>query len=99
MARVSEDAIRNALAAVVDPGGAGALRDLAKVAGLVVKDGNIGFALDVDPARGPRLDGLRKAAETAVLGPAGVTSVTAGSEQRRVGKECVSTGRFRESPD
>src|SRR3546814_16358099 len=77
MARVSEDAIRNALAAVVDPGGAGALRDLAKVAGLVVKDGNIGFALEVDPARGPRLEGLRKAAETAVLGLDGVTPVTA----------------------
>src|SRR3546814_20063344 len=39
MARVSEDAIRNALDAIVAPGGAGALRDLAKVAGLVVKDG------------------------------------------------------------
>src|SRR3546814_11759233 len=57
MARVSEDAIRNALAAVVDPGGAGALRDLATVAGLVVTDGNIGFALEADPRSEERSGG------------------------------------------
>ena len=77
MARVTEAAIHEALAGVADPGGAGSLSTLAKVSGLVVKDGNVGFALEVDPARGPQLEGLRKAAEAAVLAIAGVTSATA----------------------
>jgi len=77
MARVSEDAVRTALGEVVDPGGAGALPAVAVVSGLVIKDGNVGFALEVDPALGPRLEGLRRAAEAAVLGLDGVTSATA----------------------
>ncbi|MEQ8814576.1 MAG: Mrp/NBP35 family ATP-binding protein [Thalassobaculum sp.] len=85
MATVSEQTIHTALASVVDPEGAGALRDLATVSGLVVKDGNIGFALEVDPARGPQLEGLRKAAEAAVLALDGVTSVTAVLTAHRAG--------------
>ncbi len=77
MATVSEQTIQSTLSGVVDPGGAGGLPQLATVSGLVVKDGNIGFALEVDPARGPQLEGLRKAAEAAVLALDGVTSVTA----------------------
>ncbi|EDP65682.1 ATPase involved in chromosome partitioning [alpha proteobacterium BAL199] len=77
MASVSEEAVREALAGVTDPGGAGGLPVLAAVSGVVIKDGNIGFALEVDPARGPQLEGLRKAAEAAVLAIDGVTSATA----------------------
>ena len=73
MASVSEEAVREALAGVTDPGGAGGLPVLAAVSGVVIKDGNIGFALEVDPARGPQLEGLRKAAEAAVLAIDGVT--------------------------
>ena len=67
MTTVSEQSVRNALAEVVDPGSGTALSALATVSGLVVKDGNIGFSLEVDPAKGPGLEGLRKAAEAAVL--------------------------------
>ena len=85
MATVSEQTILSTLSGVVDPGGAGELPQLATVSGLVVKDGNIGFALEVDPARGPQLEGLRKAAEAAVLALDGVTSVTAVLTAHRAG--------------
>ncbi|NQW09320.1 MAG: Mrp/NBP35 family ATP-binding protein [Alphaproteobacteria bacterium] len=77
MARVSEDAIRHTLDAVTDPASARPLSELAIVSGLVVKDGNIGFALEVDPAQGEKLEPLRAAAEAAVLALDGVTSATA----------------------
>lgn len=85
MATVSEQNVRAALAGVMDPGGGGALAGLATVSGLVLKDGNIGFALEVDPARGPQLEGLRRAAEAAVLALDGVTSVTAVLTAHRAG--------------
>lgn len=77
MTTVSEQSVQKALAEVVDPGSGAALSTLATVSGLVIKDGNIGFSLEVDPAKGPGLEGLRKAAEAAVLALPDVTSATA----------------------
>ncbi|MDF1793068.1 MAG: Mrp/NBP35 family ATP-binding protein [Thalassobaculaceae bacterium] len=85
MTTVSEQSIRNALAGVTDPGSGSTLPELAAVSGLVIKDGNIGFSLEVDPAKGPALEGLRKAAEAAVLGIDGVTSATAVLTAHRAG--------------
>lgn len=45
--------------------------------GLVVRDGEVGFALRVDPARGPALEDLRLAAERAVAALPGVRTVRA----------------------
>jgi ATP-binding protein involved in chromosome partitioning len=47
------------------------------VSGVVVRDGNVGFAIEVEPERGPRLEPLRKAAEAAIEALPGVLSVTA----------------------
>src|SRR5215469_18453069 len=47
------------------------------VTGMVIRDGNVGFAIEVEPERGPRLEPLRKAAEQAVELLDGVVSVTA----------------------
>ena len=77
MARVSEDEIRRTLDAVTDPASDRRLSELAVVSGLVVKDGNVGFALEVDPAQGEKLEPLRATAEAAVLALDGVTSATA----------------------
>jgi ATP-binding protein involved in chromosome partitioning len=46
------------------------------VSGLVIKGGNVGFAIEVDPARGKALEPLRQAAERAVQAVPGVTSAT-----------------------
>eukprot|EP00657_Telonema_sp_P-1_P005506 TRINITY_DN22911_c0_g1_i1.p1 TRINITY_DN22911_c0_g1~~TRINITY_DN22911_c0_g1_i1.p1 ORF type:complete len:256 (-),score=60.39 TRINITY_DN22911_c0_g1_i1:86-853(-) len=47
------------------------------ITGLVVKGSNVGFAIEVDPAKGAAKEPLRVACETAVMGLSGVTSVTA----------------------
>jgi ATP-binding protein involved in chromosome partitioning len=47
------------------------------VTGLVLKNGNVGFSIEVDPREGPKLEPLRRAAEKAVEQLPGVLSVTA----------------------
>jgi ATP-binding protein involved in chromosome partitioning len=66
-----------ALAQVIDPDSRRDIVSLGMVSGLVIKDGHVGFTLEVDPERGPRLEPLRKAAEQAVDALPGVLSVTA----------------------
>jgi len=77
MARVTEEQILTALKAVKDPDKGQDIISLGMVSGLVVKDGNVGFAIEVDPQRGPQLEPLRQAAEKAVDTVPGVLSVTA----------------------
>jgi ATP-binding protein involved in chromosome partitioning len=43
----------------------------------VIKDGNVAFALEVDPQRGPKLEPMRKEAENTVHAMDGVLSVSA----------------------
>ena len=69
MARVTEDEVRAALAGVTGV-------QEGMVSGLVVKDGNVGFALEVAPDRGAAMEPVRKAAEAAVAALSGVLSVT-----------------------
>ena len=77
MAQVTEAQILDALRAVRDPDQDQDIISLGIVTGLVIKDGNIGFAIEVDPKRGPHLEPMRKAAEDAVDKVPGVLSVTA----------------------
>jgi len=77
MSRVSEEAIREALKTVVEPRRRQDIVSLGMVSGLVVKEGNVGFAIEVDPSEGERMEPLRKQAEQAVLALKGVSSVTA----------------------
>jgi ATP-binding protein involved in chromosome partitioning len=77
MATISEDRVLAALGQVVDPDRKRDVVSLGMVSGLVIKDGNIGFSLEVDPERGPKLEPLRKACEQEVMKLDGVTSVTA----------------------
>jgi ATP-binding protein involved in chromosome partitioning len=77
MAAVTEQQIRDALRQVRDPEKGGDIVSLNMVSGIVVRDGNVGFAIEVEPERGARLEPLRKAAEAAVEALPGVVSVTA----------------------
>src|SRR5437016_14627245 len=74
---VTEKEILDALATVRDPDKGGDIVSLGMVSGIVVRDGNVGFAIEVEAERGPRLEPLRKAAEAAVEALPGVLSVTA----------------------
>ncbi|HEY4473208.1 MAG TPA: Mrp/NBP35 family ATP-binding protein [Stellaceae bacterium] len=74
---VTENVILDALRAVRDPERDGDIVSLGMVTGVVIRDGNIGFAIEVEPERGARLEPLRKAAERAVEALPDVVSVTA----------------------
>src|SRR5829696_2187409 len=73
----TERQVLDALRAVRDPDKGGDIVSLGMVSGVVVRDGNVGFAIEVEPERGPRLEPLRKAAEEAIEALPGVVSVTA----------------------
>jgi ATP-binding protein involved in chromosome partitioning len=77
MAAVTEAQIRDALRAIPAPDGAGDIVARGMITGLVLKNGNVGFSIEVDPREGPKLEPLRKAAEKAVEQLPGVLSVTA----------------------
>jgi len=74
---VTENQILDALRAVRDPDRGGDIVSLGMVSGVVIRDGNVGFAIEVEAERGPRLEPLRKAAERAVEALPDVVSVTA----------------------
>ncbi len=77
MSAPTKDDILATLSTITDPAKGKDIVSAGMVSGLVVKNGAVGFALEVDPARGAALEPLRKAAEDAVKNLAGVTSVTA----------------------
>jgi ATP-binding protein involved in chromosome partitioning len=77
MTDLSQDDIRAALCTIVDPVSGKDIIANDMVSGLVIKDRNIGFAIEIDPADADRMEPLRKAAERAVLALDGVSSVSA----------------------
>jgi len=77
MSQVSEQQVWNALKSVIDAERGQDIVSLGMVSGLVVRDGNVGFAVEVDPRAGAAKEPLRQAAEKAVHDLAGVVSVTA----------------------
>ncbi len=76
MAQVTEERILDALKAVKDPDNGQDVVTAGMVSGLVIKDGNVAFALEVDPQRGPNLEPMRKEAEKTVHALDGVLSVS-----------------------
>ena len=74
---LTRDEVLRALDQVIDPVSGRSVVQQDMIAGLVLKDGHAGFALEVAPARGPGAEPLRKACETAVAALPGVLSVTA----------------------
>ncbi len=77
MTAVTEQQILDALGRIADPDKGADIVSLGMVSSLVIRDGNVAFALEVESERGPRLEPLRKAAEKAVEELPGVLSVTA----------------------
>jgi ATP-binding protein involved in chromosome partitioning len=77
MAAVSEREVLDALRGVTDPDKGADIVSLGMVSGVVIRDGNVAFAIEVEPERGPRLEPLRLAAENAVEKLPNVLSVTA----------------------
>jgi ATP-binding protein involved in chromosome partitioning len=73
----SKDDVLKALSAVIDPATRRNVVEADMVQGLVVRDGHVGFSIEVAPERGRSAEPLRKACENAVAKLPGVLSVTA----------------------
>ena len=74
---VTEQQVLDALSTVADPDRGADIVSLGMVSGMAIRDGNVAFSIEVEPARGARLEPLRKSAERAVDALPGVLSVTA----------------------
>jgi ATP-binding protein involved in chromosome partitioning len=77
MAEVTEQQVVEVLKGIVDPDKKADIVSLGMVSGVTVKNGHVAFAIEVEPERGPKLEPLRKEAEKAVHGLAGVLTVSA----------------------
>ena len=77
MPQLNEAAILEALKSVRDPERGADIVSLGMISGLVLKQGNVGFSIEVAPERGPALEPLRKEAERVVAALPGVLSATA----------------------
>ncbi|HEY1708863.1 MAG TPA: Mrp/NBP35 family ATP-binding protein [Rhizomicrobium sp.] len=77
MATATKEQILTALSRIPDPASGKSIVEAGLVEGLVLKNGNVGFAIEVPTARGREAEPLRKAAEEAVRALPGVLSVTA----------------------
>ena len=76
MAGVTEQEILDALAKVTEPGSGKDIVSAGLVKGLQIKDGHIGFSIEVDPKQGAELEPMRKLAEEVVYDIKGVISAT-----------------------
>ena len=76
-AELNERKISDALRTITAEGKSVNIVDDGQVSGIVIKDGHVGFTIEIDPADKDRADGLRTAAEKAVRALDGVLSATA----------------------
>ena len=77
MAPVTEREIIQALQTVTVPETGDDIVSAGIVTGLVLKDGHVQFALEIDPAKADAMEAVRKAAEAAAGAVPGILSVTA----------------------
>ena len=76
MAYPTRDDVLKVLDQIIDPVSGRSVVHQGLIQGLAVRDGHVGFAVEVDPARGREAEPLRDACERAVKDMAGVLSVT-----------------------
>ena len=77
MAHATREDVLRALDQVIDPVSGRSVVQEDIIQGLVLRDGNVGFAVEVDPRRGREAEPLRRACEVAAAHVPGVLSVTA----------------------
>jgi ATP-binding protein involved in chromosome partitioning len=99
MADPSEQQILDALGKIIDPGQGKDLVSLGMVSGVVIKGGNVGFTIEINPAQGEAMEPVRKAAEQAVDALPGVLSVTAVlTAERAAGAQPAKQAAYQEQP-
>jgi ATP-binding protein involved in chromosome partitioning len=76
-AQLDDRKISETLRSVTAIDGSNNIIDAGQVSGIVIKDGHVGFTIEIDPGDKDHADGLRRAAEKAVQDIPGVLSATA----------------------
>lgn len=76
MSKITEQDIRKALDGIIAPGEEQSLIAADRIQGLVIRDGNIGFSIEVDGLAGEAVNAVKETAEAAVRAVPGVLSVT-----------------------
>ena len=74
---LTDAAVTAALATVTTPGRTSDIVAAGQVSGIVIKDGHVGFTIEIDPAEKGHADTIRAASEGAVKALDGVLSATA----------------------
>jgi ATP-binding protein involved in chromosome partitioning len=77
MKRITRDEAMAVLASVKDPASGRDVVSAGLIQGLVIKEGNVGFAIEIDPEEAVQKEPLRLACEQALRAAPGVISVTA----------------------
>lgn len=98
MADLSESQVLAALKGVVDPSRGADIVTLGLVSGIVVKNGHVAFAIEIDPARANEMEPVRKAAEKAVDSLAGVLTVSAVLTAQRAPQQAAAPQKPGERP-
>ena len=98
MTQVTEREVLDRLKTVIDPGNGKDIVSLGMVSGLIVRDGNVGFSIEVAPEHGAQMEPLRKAAEDAVHALQGVVSVTAVLTAHRATSPAQQPNRQQQAP-
>ncbi|MZR32071.1 iron-sulfur cluster carrier protein ApbC [Sneathiella litorea] len=76
MSSINEQTILNCLEQIIDEKSGKSVVTLGLVAGLMIKDGNVGFALEINPKDAGEMEILRKKCEDAVFALPGVKSAS-----------------------
>ncbi len=77
MARATREDIVKALSAIVEPESGKDIVSAGLLQGLVMREGHVGFSIEVEPERGAAMEPLRRQCEETVRRLPGVLSVTA----------------------
>ncbi len=98
MADVNQEQVLATLRRVIEPQSGQDIVSLGLVSGLVVRESNVGFALEVSAKAAESMEPVRQAAEDAVFALAGVGSVTAVLTAERAAPEQAAPDREPEPP-
>ena len=95
---LNERKINETLSGVLMPGSDQSIVDASSVSGIVIKDGHIGFTIEIDPKDKDKADAVRSLAEKAVLALDGVLSATAMLTAHQAGPTMQPNGDDRGTP-
>ena len=95
---LNERKITETLSGILMPGSDRSLVDAGAVSGIVIKDGHIGFTIEIDLKDKDKADAIRSSAEKAVLALDGVLSATAMLTAHQAGPTMQPKGDDRGTP-